>query len=57
MKERFKMWWYQEANYPDGSILTGRELATHIGACFAMLVVSPAVCLFSLKYLATMLLG
>ncbi|WP_408601728.1 hypothetical protein [Pseudomonas sp. PLMAX] len=50
MKERFKMWWCQEASYPDGSVMTGRELSLHIGKCALMLVIMPAVLLLSLKH-------
>ena len=57
MKERFKIWWCQEAAYPDGSIVTGRDLSIHIGKCALMLVVLPTICMFSAKYLSTVLLG
>ena len=50
MNERFKMWWCQEAAYPDGSVMTGRELSLHIGKCALMLVIMPAITLFSLKH-------
>lgn len=50
MKVRFKMWWYQEAAYPDGSVMTGRELSLLIGECALMLVIMPAVLVWSVQY-------
>lgn len=50
MKERFNKWWFQEAAYPDGSVLTGRELSVHVGKCSLMLVIMPAVLVWSAQY-------